>query len=172
LPHDAIVRQRGGYKFVQEYIPVNIEYYRKVTAHGSTLSKVIFSWVDARSDRELSWKSFQETLKSDVEDVQGGTTSEGIHLGAMAGTIDIIQRCYTGLEIRDNILWLNPKLPKEIKELNLQIRYGGSRIKLHINQKKLVVNFDQDWLQNPVEINVNGVSKVFKKNDSAEFELI
>ena len=31
-----------------------------------------------------------------MADTQGGTTKEGIHLGAMAGTIDILQRCYTG----------------------------------------------------------------------------
>ena len=26
-------------------------------------------------------------------------TREGIHLGAVAGTIDLVQRCYTGLEV-------------------------------------------------------------------------
>jgi trehalose/maltose hydrolase-like predicted phosphorylase len=44
----------------------------------------------------------------------GGTTAEGIHLGAMAGTIDLIQRCYTGIEIRDQHLWINPALPGEM----------------------------------------------------------
>jgi hypothetical protein len=29
---------------------------------------------------------------------QGGTTAEGIHLGAIAGTVDLLQRCYSGLE--------------------------------------------------------------------------
>jgi len=52
--------------------------------------------------------------ESDVADIQGGTTSEGIHLGAMAGTVDLIQRCYTGIEIRDGHLWLNPILPREV----------------------------------------------------------
>ena len=38
---------------------------------------------------------FLNALYSDVADMQGGTTAEGIHLGAMAGTIDVVQRCFT-----------------------------------------------------------------------------
>jgi trehalose/maltose hydrolase-like predicted phosphorylase len=45
---------------------------------------------------------FQQALKSDVSDIQGGTTSEGIHLAATAGTVDLMQRCFTGLETRSN----------------------------------------------------------------------
>jgi len=46
-----------------------------------------------------------------VADIQGGTTPEGIHLGAMAGTVDQIQRCYTGIVTRSDMLLLNPCLP-------------------------------------------------------------
>ena len=35
------------------------------------------------------WEFFQEVLKSDVADIQGGTTCEGIHLAAMAGSVDL-----------------------------------------------------------------------------------
>jgi trehalose/maltose hydrolase-like predicted phosphorylase len=35
-------------------------------------------------------------LESDVGDIQGGTTQEGIHMGVMAGTLDLIQRGYVG----------------------------------------------------------------------------
>ena len=61
-------------------------------AHGSTLSKVVHSWVLARSNRAKAWHYFLEALESDIADVQGGTTGEGIHLGAMAGTVDLLQR--------------------------------------------------------------------------------
>ena len=54
-----------------------------------------------------------------MADTQGGTTAEGIHLGAMAGTLDIVQRCYTGLEARDGVLWLNPRLPTELGYIEL-----------------------------------------------------
>ncbi len=159
-----------GYDFKKESIPKNIDYYEKITSNGSTLSQVIHSWVLARSDRERSWKSFKKALLSDFNDVQGGTTPEGIHLGAMAGTVDIIQRCYTGLEIRDDVLWLNPRLPREIEEITLHIRYRSHWIKLKINHKKLWIDFDKGWA-NPVKINVQGNSKLYKTNDSEEFDL-
>lgn len=159
-----------GYVFKPEFIPKNIDYYQKITSHGSTLSQVIHSWVYARSDRERSWESFKKALMSDINDVQGGTTPEGIHLGAMAGTADIIQRCFTGLEIRDDILWLNPRLPKEIEELKFHIRYRSHWIKLRINHKKLWIDFDKGWAD-PVWINVQDKSKLFKSGDSEVFDL-
>ncbi len=88
--------ERLGYVFDDDMIPRNIDYYMKRTSHGSTLSRVVQSWVLARANRQGAWKLFAEALESDISDIQGGTTGEGIHLGAMAGTVDLIQRCFTG----------------------------------------------------------------------------
>jgi alpha,alpha-trehalase len=122
-----------GYDFTPSNIPDNIKYYGTRTSDGSTLSRIVRSWVVARSDRECAWHCFREALVSDFEDVQGGTTPEGIHLGAMAGTIDIVQRCFTGLEIRNDALWLNPKLPKEINSLRMKINYRGVWLQLNFS---------------------------------------
>jgi trehalose/maltose hydrolase-like predicted phosphorylase len=76
---------RLGYPFDPPTdIPRNIEYYLERTSHGSTLSRVVHSWILARTERRRSWDLFLEALESDVGDIQGGTTPEGIHLGAMA----------------------------------------------------------------------------------------
>jgi len=170
---DMLVRifHQIGYDFKPGSIPKNIDYYHKITSHGSTLSQVIFSWVYSRSDRKGSWNSFESALMSDFRDIQGGTTPEGIHLGAMAGTVDLIQRCYTGLEIRDDVLWLNPRVPAEIKEINLHISYRSHWLKLKINQKKLWIEFNKGWAE-PIEINVRGQKRLFATNDVEEFELI
>ena len=50
---------------------------------------MVHAWVAARRDREASWDFFVRGLHGDVTEVRGGTTAEGIHLGAMAGTIDL-----------------------------------------------------------------------------------
>ncbi len=157
------------YSFKPESIPKNIEYYRKITSHGSTLSQVIHSWVSSRYYRKLSWYSFKKALLSDFRDIQGGTTPEGIHLGAMAGTVDIIQRCYTGMEIRDDVLWFKPRLPDQIEELKFQIRYRSHWIKIRMNQKKIKLDFDKGWAD-PVKVNINGKTKIFDRKDSAEFD--
>ncbi len=159
-----------GYDFKPDTIPKNIEYYRKRTAHGSTLSQVIHAWVYARSHRNESWKRFRKALMSDFKDIQGGTTHEGIHLGAMAGTLDIIQRCWSGLEIRDDVLWFNPRLPEDIDSMSFHVRYRGHWINLFINHEKLIITFDKGWA-NPVTIGVKGLTHRFETNDKKEFKL-
>ena len=126
---------RLGYDFDPESIPRIVAYYGERTSHGSTLSRVVDAWVLARSDRPRSWSLFTQALESDVADIQGGTTSEGIHLGAMAGTVDLIQRCYTGIEIRDGHLWLNPALPEELKGLRIRVRFQDQTIELDISHE-------------------------------------
>ncbi len=166
----ASIFHKLGYEFKDETIPDNVEYYRKRTAHGSTLSQVIHSWVYSRLHREESWSRFREALMSDFKDIQGGTTHEGIHLGAMAGTLDIIQRCYTGMEIRDDILWFNPHLPCDINSMSFRIRYRGHWMKLNINHKTIIIDFDKGW-SNPVTIGVGKETYKFETNDKKEFKL-
>ena len=115
--------ERLGYAFDADTIPRSIEYYLRRTSHGSTLSRVVHSWVLARSNRQCSWEFFEDALRSDLDDAQGGTTAEGIHLGAMAGSVDVLQRCYLGIETSDDAIWFNPVLPTEVRSLSVDICY-------------------------------------------------
>ena len=123
---------RLGYHFDPATIPAHVDYYLARTTHGSTLSRVVHAWVLARTDRRRSWSLLREALRSDVADLQGGTTREGIHLGAMAGTADILQRCYTGIEARGDALRLNPLLPDELTALELDVSYRGQWLTIRI----------------------------------------
>ncbi len=133
---------RLGYAFDPEVIPRTIDYYLARSAVGSTLGRVVNAWVLSRSDRANSWSWFLEALLSDVADIQDGTTPEGIHLGAMAGTVDIIQRCYTGLGVHRDVLWLNPLLPDEISSLELQVRYRSELVHVDITHSFVRVVLD------------------------------
>jgi trehalose/maltose hydrolase-like predicted phosphorylase len=129
----ATVFERLGYPFEpQEDIPRNVDYYLSRTAHGSTLSRVVIAWVLARLDRARSWDHMAAALESDVADVQGGTTREGIHLGAMAGTVDIVQRAYTGIAVREDCLWFDPALPTQLTHLDVELHYRGHRIRVQV----------------------------------------
>jgi alpha,alpha-trehalase len=98
---------------------------------------VVHSWVATRRDRKHSWELFEEALKTDICDIQGGTTAEGIHLGAMSGSVDMVQRGYTGLEARGDLLRLNPAFPVELKRVNFHIRYRGHWLDLDIDAKRV-----------------------------------
>ncbi|OBJ05570.1 trehalose-phosphatase [Mycobacterium alsense] len=124
---------RLGYRFTPEQIPKTIEYYLARTSNGSTLSALVHSWVLARANRRHAMRNFVQVLASDVADIQGGTTSEGIHLAAMAGSIDVLQRCFTGLETRDDRLVLAPHWPGALGPIEFPFVYRGHRVHLRIS---------------------------------------
>ena len=131
---------RLGHPFERETIPRNVAYYTTRSSHGSTLSRVVHAWVLARGDRLRSMQFFAEALQSDITDIQQGTTAEGIHLGAMAGTVDLVQRAVTGIVATDDVLWLNPELPQEIDRLTMRLRYRGHSLHLLVTRDALTVH--------------------------------
>lgn len=161
-----------GYNFKPTAIPENIKYYQERTAHGSTLSKVVHSWVLARSDRSHSWHNFKDALMSDFADVQGGTTPEGIHLGAMAGTVDLIQRGYLGLEMREDKLWFNPQLPESLKCISCTMRYCGIWIKIKVKDGVLSLTRKRSWHNGELNIVVKGQEYVLKRGETKQFRLL
>lgn len=128
-----------GYPWPAPALRRTVDFYFARASHGSTLSRVVHAWVHARTDRATSWRCFTEALYADLRDVQGGTTREGIHLGAMAGTLDLAERCYLGLETRQDALWLNPRLPREMINLHTELTYRGHQLHLTATQHDLTL---------------------------------
>jgi len=128
-----------GYGFEPATIPATVNHYLARTSHGSTLSRVAHAWVLARTDRRRSWAMLRDALRGDLDDIETGSTREGIHLGATGGALDILQRCYTGLDTRDDILWFSPLLPDELPSLHFDIRYRDQWITVHIGHSRLVL---------------------------------
>ncbi|MFF0087732.1 glycoside hydrolase family 65 protein [Streptomyces canus] len=116
---------RLGYRLDEETWHRTVDYYLRRTSHGSTLSGLVHGWVLARARRAEAWTYCQEALRGDIADLQGGTTGEGIHLGAMAGTLDLVQRGLTGLETRAGALWLDPVPLPELSSYGFSLRYQG-----------------------------------------------
>ncbi|MBT2420168.1 glycoside hydrolase family 65 protein [Streptomyces sp. ISL-22] len=129
---------RLGLRLEEETWRRTVDYYLHRTSHGSTLSGLVHGWVLARCRRAEAWKFCQEALQGDIADVQGGTTGEGIHLGAMAGTLDLVQRGLTGLETRGGALWLDPVPLPELSAYGFALRYQGNwGVRLHLERGKL-----------------------------------
>ncbi len=154
----SAIFDRLGYEFDGDFVARNIRYYESRTVDGSTLSNMVRAWITSRLDRSRSWDLFRSALVADIDDVQGGTTREGIHLGAMAGTVDLVQRCYGGIETRDEVLYLNPALPDRLHELRFTIRYRGHQVALRISQAEVFarVGDDHEGDGRPVVIDVRG----------------
>ncbi len=158
---------RLGYRYDKDLIHRNCEYYGRRTGHGSSLSRIVHAWVAARRDRETSWTFFVRGLHSDVARVRGGTTAEGIHLGAMAGTIDLLQRCYTGLELRQDVLFFNPAIPVELGSIEFDIRYRGYLIHLHFTTDRARIHLDVAEGA-PITIDIKGTAKTVLPGQTLE----
>ena len=162
--------KRLGYPFEYETIPRNIAYYVDRSSQGSTLSRVVSAWVLARSDRPRAMHFFAEALQSDVGDIQHGTTAEGVHLGAMAGTIDFVQRVLTGIEVRDNVLRLHPELPGEIERLDMRVRYRGHSLCLRLTHDSLTIH-GSDSSAPPISLSIDDKICELISNTTCVFQL-
>jgi alpha,alpha-trehalase len=163
----AELLERLGYPYDKELIHRNFDYYVRRTAHGSSLSRVVHAWVAARRDRETSWEFFLKVLHSDEAGVRAGTTAEGIHLGAMAGAIDLLHRCYTGLELRRDVLFLNPVLPVEIGSIEFDIRYRGYLLHLQLTPDMARVHLDPAD-GTPITIDIKGMRSTLLPGQTLE----
>jgi len=149
--------QRLGYRFDKEMLNKNYKYYVKRTSHGSTLSKVVHCYIaHLLAKPKETWKWFEEVLESDIFDLQGGTTSEGIHIGVMGGSIDIVIRGFAGISILKDRIRVAPKIPRRWDRIKLRINYKGSWISFSLTNKQVTV-FIQGrrgkFFSVPVEVN-------------------
>ncbi|MHA7240405.1 beta-phosphoglucomutase family hydrolase [Arthrobacter sp. TMS1-12-1] len=141
LGEDQLMRRlrRMGYAPTKEQMARTVEYYLARVAHGSTLSRVAHASVLAASYPERAWATFREALDADLDDTQGGTTRTGIHLGAMAGSVDVVQRSFAGLRMHADALVFTPRLPTELRQVSFRIRYRGLPLGITLEKDTLTV---------------------------------
>jgi trehalose/maltose hydrolase-like predicted phosphorylase len=75
----------------------------------------------------LAMRFFRRTLEADSADVQGGTTAEGIHTGAMAGAVLWVLEEFAGLDLRGAEPLVRPALPAHVRRITFRCQHRGSR---------------------------------------------
>lgn len=130
---------RLGYPTEPEMITRTIDHYLARTSHGSTLSALVHTWVLARANRDDAAKYFRQVLLADVADIQGGTSAEGLHLAAIAGTIDLVQRCFTGIELRGETLIVGAQWPQPLGVLGFSMRFRGHHLHLRVHGREVEI---------------------------------
>lgn len=159
-----------GYEFTEEAIEKNINYYQKRTSHGSTLSKIVYASELDRIDRNAASSFFTEALISDISDIQGGTTPEGIHLGAMAGTVDIVMRHYAGVDHKNGSISFNPSLPEDITSLRLRVKHRRQWYGVYVDHQKFVLDVEKSDLET-VAVTVLGEDRQLATDGTYEYPL-
>ncbi|WP_108396350.1 glycoside hydrolase family 65 protein [Devosia submarina] len=124
---------RLGYKATAEQLHRSIEYYRQRTSHGSSLSQVSYAAALLPFDPQLSWSLWREALAPDLDAQHAQSAAEGLHLGAMAASLDVLQRHYLGLSPQADGLHLRPAVPEGLPPVRFGFCYCGGRFDLHWN---------------------------------------
>jgi trehalose/maltose hydrolase-like predicted phosphorylase len=163
--------ERLGYDYRRDTAARNVAYYDQRTSHGSTLSFVTYAGALAAIDPESSWDRFLVALRSDVDDLQGGTTKEGIHLGVMAGTLDLLQRYYAGAQIRDGVLYFDPSLPSGLGGLSFQMRFREVPILVTLTSDLLTLEVQPEGASHEIRAGIPGDVRALGPGDQAVFEL-
>jgi trehalose/maltose hydrolase-like predicted phosphorylase len=129
-----------GYLVTPEQLARTVDYHLARAADGSSLSAVVNAWILSRIDPAMGWRKLMRALHSDVGDAQGGTTAEGIHLGAMAGTIDVVLRCITGMRAESDALRFDPMLPPQVNRLSFSVHFRGHRLAIALTRDCLRIS--------------------------------
>ena len=162
---------RLGYTYDAATVSRNVAYYDRRTSHGSTLSFVTHAGVLAAIDPESSWERFLVALRSDAEDIQGGTTKEGIHMGVMAGTLDLMQRSYAGTYISDDVLCFDPRLPNPLASLSFSMQFRQTPIQLTLTRDRLTLTLHAEGGSRSVRVAVRDDVRKLSVGDRTVFEL-
>ena len=162
---------RLGYRADPDLRRRTVAYYDRRTSHGSTLSYVTHAAVLAGIDPESSWERFAVALESDVADIQGGTTKEGIHLGVMAGTLDIVQGRYAGVRVGDDALHLDPRLPEALDEVSFPLQYRGTDLHAEVRRGRVTVAVVGRADTGPVRIAVGDDVRTLRRGSVETFDL-
>lgn len=159
-----------GYGFEDSQIERTIDHYLARSSHGSTLSAVVHAWVLTRAHRDQGVELFFEALSADVTDIQGGTTPEGIHLAAMAGSVDLLQRCFAGLETRGGRLHLRPLWPETLDALRFSLVYRDHPLEIAVSGRSAEVTALPCAL-GPIEVTCRGETAQVESGSTVRFDL-
>lgn len=148
---------RAGYELTEEKVRRTIDYYRRRTSHGSTLSHLVFGAVLDTVDRTAGRDHFIEAVRSDVDDIQGGTTPEGIHTAVMAGTVRHVIERFAGVRVTAECVSISPSLPEGVRSVRFVVRWRGAPVSIEADSHQIRIEVP-DGAPVSVPVDVNGIA--------------
>lgn len=138
--------ERLGYPMDKASMKRTLDYHLARITHESSLSKVVCAGALSYHDAELSWQYFCETLEVDMSDQPDQGTLDGVHLGAMSGSLDVVQRHFLGIQPTMSGLGIHPCVPPQLRSMQLAFRYQGALFTAELRDGELSVQSASDNL--------------------------
>ena len=111
------------------------------TSHDSSLSDLIYAGALARLAPETSRGMFRDALHPDEKAGHSGT-EKGVHLGAMAATLDILQRIHLGLRPAEEALIVDPTPHPHHGRLCAQVLFRNNTVRVELDRGHLSLHAD------------------------------
>ena len=131
-----------GYRLAAGWYERTVRHYLARITQESSLSRIVCAGALAPIDAELSWHYYRQSLHTDLGPGGSASSHEGLHLGAMAGTWDVLQRHYLGLWIERDQLRLDPHPPAALDDVQIGVCVRGHRLRLHLADRWLRVSHE------------------------------
>jgi kojibiose phosphorylase len=131
-------------RFTADEIRRNFLHYEKRTLHKSSLSAPIHACVASRVGlRDLAYRYLRISAETDLENVYGNT-QEGIHAAALGGTWQAVMMGFCGLSVREEVLCLDPHLPRQWRSLVCKISWKGGLLGIKVEKDTLILEWRRD----------------------------
>lgn len=110
----------------------DFEYYERITVRDSSLSAAIQAIVAAEVGHlGLAYEYFRESAFVDLHDLDGNT-DDGLHLAALAGTLQAAFAGFGGVRHFGEVLAFAPRLPEPLTRIAFRVLYRGRRLCVEI----------------------------------------
>ncbi len=129
-------------EFPRSIHEANFQYYEPRTAHGSSLSPSLSAMVAARLGRDAeALELFRRGADIDLGETEPGAAG-GVHMGALGGLWQAAVFGMAGVQIRDDGIALDPRLPPGWSAMHFPARWRGRTLAVRITADPLDVEVD------------------------------
>ncbi|PDH46538.1 MAG: family 65 glycosyl hydrolase [Flavobacteriales bacterium MED-G15] len=150
--------------FTIEELERHYDFYTPFTLHESSLSPCVHSILATKLDKmNDAYDLYLRTSRLDLDDYNK-EVEEGLHITSMSGTWMSIVYGFGGLKIVDDLLSIEPKLPKQWEGISFKINFRGELLKIDYYKENCVFEWSGEkplkMLLRNQPITVNPSSKV------------
>jgi maltose phosphorylase len=145
----------------------NFEFYEARTVHESSLSPCVHTVLAAKlGNMDKAYELYLRTSRLDLDDYNV-EVSEGLHITSMAGTWMAVVQGFGGLRVYNDMVYLNPRIPKAWESFSFKLRFRGSVLKVTAIEGKVKV---ENFSDNEVILNVLDKKVAVKANSKSIIE--
>lgn len=126
----------------EDIIRRTFDYYDSINTHDSSLSKCVSGLMACKlKNEELAYDYFMDSVYLDLENLNHNT-QDGLHMANIGGSLLFVLKGFAGIRLEEDILQLNPFVPKKLGRIKLRFKYKKSLLELlvkedHMDIKKI-----------------------------------